>query len=145
VQLETTALGALQYDKSAVIHFPEGLLGFVQSKNFLLLELEETRPLRWLQSIEQPSLTLPVLDPAEIFPTYQYKLAATECASLDIANSSDVLTVVVAIIPEDPNKATVNLKAPVIINHRKMVGKQIVLDDPAVEVCAPLFAPQKGC
>lgn len=138
MEVKTTECGALRYDDSTIIHFPEGMLGFVHFKKFVLLELEETRPLRWLQSVEEPSLAFPVLDPSTIFPNYDCTPSSADLLSLQIENPADMLTLAVAIIPEDPARTTVNLKAPVLINYKRMLGKQVVLTDTSSDVWTPL-------
>ena len=57
---------------------------------------------------------------------------------LEIELEEDVVKLVVAVIPEDPLQTTVNLKAPIIINHQRMAGKQVVLTDSDYHTHQPL-------
>jgi flagellar assembly factor FliW len=124
--LTSSALGALRVDESSVIDFPEGLLGFASLKKFVLLEREDTAPFQWLQCLTDPDVALPVVDPNCIFSGYSCIPTSEELFSLGAESCSDLLLRVVAIIPDDPFNATVNLKAPVLINYRNMVGRQII-------------------
>jgi flagellar assembly factor FliW len=45
----------------------------------------------------------------------------------------------VATIPEDPNKATLNLMAPIVINDRVRCGKQVILHESKYSVKHPLL------
>jgi flagellar assembly factor FliW len=49
----------------------------------------------------------------------------------------------VATIPEDAEKATVNLMAPIVINEAGRYGKQVILPESGYSVRHPLFAPSK--
>ena len=59
--------------------------------------------------------------------------------SLEIEREEDVVKLVVAVIPEDPLHTTVNLKAPIIINYKRMAGKQIVLSNSDYHTHQPLI------
>ena len=128
MELTESVVGPLQVEEGAVIDFPEGLLGFSNLRHFVLLENENSEPFKWLQSLSDPSLALPIVDPVRIFPGYSDAAAEDDLASVQAESPSDVLTFVVAIIPKDPLESTVNLKAPVIINFKKMIGRQVILD-----------------
>jgi flagellar assembly factor FliW len=43
------------------------------------------------------------------------------------------------VVKDDPQKATINLKAPLVINSKKKLAKQIILDDDNYQVKTPLF------
>jgi flagellar assembly factor FliW len=124
--LTSSALGALQVDESSVIDFPEGLLGFATLKKFILLEREDTAPFQWLQSLTDPHVALPVVNPHRIFADYSCSPTTEDLFSLGARSCSDLLMLVVAMIPDDPFKTTVNLKAPLLINYRNMLGRQII-------------------
>ena len=60
--------GLMRYADDMVWNFPEGLFGFEERKRFLPVELAGTRPVVFLQSLEDPQLcfvTLPV-------PVFEY-------------------------------------------------------------------------
>ena len=124
--LTSSALGAVQIDDASVIDFPEGLLGFATLKKFILLERDDTAPFQWLQSLTDPRVALPVVDPHRIFGNYSCTPTTEDLFSLGVRSCSDVLVLVVAIIPEDPFNTTVNLRAPVLINYKEMLGRQII-------------------
>ena len=136
---KTVTFGAQEYDEGSVLHFPEGMLGFSRFTRYILIEEEGMRPFRWLQSLDDQELAFPVIDPHLIMKDYSSSIPAHELRKLDIENPSELLTLVVAIIPEDPMKASVNLKAPLLINHKKMISKQIVLAESDFDVRTPVI------
>jgi flagellar assembly factor FliW len=54
---------------------------------------------------------------------------------------ADVALFVIVTIPSDPTAMTVNLMAPVVVDIRTRVSRQLVLEDgrsdPSYRVCAP--------
>src|SRR5579872_781200 len=72
--VQTKYFGTLAYELDAPLEFPQGLPGFEDRRRFLALQFEDTQPLVFLQSLEDPGLcfiTLPVL---AIDPQYQLRV-----------------------------------------------------------------------
>lgn len=60
--------------------------------------------------------------------------------SLGLAPGERYHTFCIITIPHDPRNMTANLKAPVIINAKKKMGRQIVMQDNALAINEPIFA-----
>ena len=116
-------------DGSAVLQLPEGMLGFSGLTRYVLAQDENLRPFLWLRSLDDPELAFPVVDSQLIDPDYARLLPTKEIASLKIKSRSELLVLVVAILRQTPGKSSVNLKAPLLINHTKRIGRQIILAD----------------
>ena len=67
--INTTRFGQIQLNTEDIITFPEGLLGFQDLRQFVLLDDPNDDIFAWLQSCELPSVAFPVLEP-EIFGQY---------------------------------------------------------------------------
>ena len=143
MKLETYSFGTLEYDPQSIVELSEGMLGFARYKKYLLLEHEETQPLKWLQSLDSPEIAFPVVDAQLLVPGYSDSISQEVLETLQIEQPADAVTLAVVVIPEDPSQATVNLKAPVLINHRRMTGIQIVLQETAYETQTPLSQIQQ--
>ena len=89
-----------------------------------------------LQSLDDRELAFPVVDPHLIDPDYTRLLPTKEIASLKIRSRSELVVLVVAILRQAPGETSVNLKAPLLINYSKLVGRQIILAD--FEMRAPV-------
>ena len=65
MKLATRIFGEVEIDDSKVISFPNGIIGFPDLKKFILMFDEEkgTDTIKWLQSIDEPSFAMPVMDP----------------------------------------------------------------------------------
>ena len=65
-----TRFGAIEFDPANVIHFPEGLVGLKELKNFLVIPNKKEGPLFWIQSVDDPAFACPVTDPTNFFLDY---------------------------------------------------------------------------
>ena len=144
LKLETQSFGTLEYEDKAVLQLREGMLGFAQYKRYILVENEEILPFKWLQSLDDQHVSFRVFDPHLVLGSYVCALTLEDLHSLDIQQDDNVVKLVVAVIPEDPLQTTVNLKAPIIINHKRMTGKQIVLSNSDYHTHQPLVFGNPG-
>ncbi len=145
MQFQTKSFGILEYDEKAVIHIQEGMLGFAKLKDYVLIESPDTDPFKILQSLEDPYVAFPMVDPHLLDSSYQCEITPEDMESLGLEELSDVLPLAVTVIPEDPTQSTVNLKAPLLINQHKMIGKQIVLTESCYGTMQPLmFSPDSS-
>jgi flagellar assembly factor FliW len=121
-----------------VLYLPEGMLGFSQQTRYVLVREENLHPFFRLQCVDDQDLAFPVMDPHLIDRDYTRLLPSKEIASLKISSRSELLVLVVASLRETPSDSSVNLKAPLLINHTTMMGRQIILPD--LDMRAPVPA-----
>jgi flagellar assembly factor FliW len=125
-------------DSNTVVHLPEGMLGFSRLTRYELVRDESLHPFLWLRCVDDPDLAFPVVDPQLIEKDYLSLIPSKELASLKIRNRSELLVLVVAILRQEPGESSVNLKAPLLINHTKMIGRQIILTESDSNMRAPV-------
>jgi len=132
-----------QPGRDSIVHIPEGMLGFSRLTRYVIGEDERLRPLLWLQCLDDESLAFPVVDPRLINPDYIHLLPTGELAKLRIRSRSELLVLAVAILRPAPGQSSVNLKAPLLINHATMIGRQIILEEPraAIRTLLPELKP----
>ncbi len=136
--METLTFGTLEFEERSVIRMQEGMLGFPNLKKYILVEDPEIYPFKWLQSIDDLYVAFPVVDPHLLYTNYSCSIVPGELKTIGIENSEDVVTLAVAVIADDPSKSTLNLKAPLLINHKSMFGKQVVLTDSPYDPWQPI-------
>jgi flagellar assembly factor FliW len=137
--IETDRFGPFELKDSKIIDFPLGLPGFEDLTKFIILEIKETRPVYWLQSTENKYISLPIIIPFEIIEDYFIEIRETEMQELSVESKNDLLIMNVVVIPEDIRKMTVNLAAPIIINAKIGIGKQIIIDALELPVRFPIY------
>ncbi len=139
MKVETERFGDFELDEKNKIKFPLGLPGFDDLREFIVLKILETRPIYWLQSIENKHISLPVIIPFEIFDDYSIEVKDEEMEDLDIENENDILVLNVVVIPDNITEMTVNMAAPIIINAKLGVGKQVLVDSEEFAVRQPVY------
>ena len=139
MHIKSWRFGEIQINEEKILKFPQGLPGLEDVHEYVLLQLEETNPINWLQSVDNQQISLPVMDPFEVFPDYAFDISEEDIKDLSISETEDIHVVSVLVIPEQINEMTINLAAPILINIRSNVGKQIIIDGSDYPVRHPVF------
>ena len=127
MQLETAHFGKIEVNEEDFIYFPEGIPGFENSKKYALIGNDAGEAVFfWLQSVDTPELCFVVTDPFMVYDGYGVDVDDEDVELLKITDTNKVLSLTIVIIPEDINEIRVNLKAPILINMEKKLGKQII-------------------
>ena len=128
--LNTRNFGQIEIEENKIIHFPEGILGFEQEKQFVIINNEDKEnPFHWLQSITNPDLAFVIINPFFVYPNYDIVIPKSAQEKLELEDQKDIGIYSIVVVPEDMEKMTVNLLGPIVININKKLGKQIILDD----------------
>jgi flagellar assembly factor FliW len=127
LHVDSDILGTISVPADRLARFPEGLLGFPDARDFVLVAAARDGAF-WLQSTEHSSLVFLVVDPFLHFPDYAVDLSATDTALLDVGGHEDVaILVVVTLGDEEGSPCTANLQGPLALNLRRGLGRQVVL------------------
>jgi flagellar assembly factor FliW len=137
MKVKTRYYGEIDLDDSKVITFEKGLFGFEEYTKYALMydsETGESTAIKWLQSVEEPGLALPVIIPTLVKPDYD---PIVEDGVLDVLgdwNENNISVLVTMTVPSDLKAMTTNMKAPIIINTESMKGIQVVAENPDYEI-----------
>jgi len=134
MKVYTTHFGEIEINDDTIITFPAGILGFPQYKKYALIDVDENSPLKWLHSIEEPSLAFVVTDPNLFRPDYSIDAWKKDLEDIQVTNAEEVIVLVLVTVPTDPSKMTANLKGPVLINTSNNLAKQLVVDNPEYDI-----------
>ncbi|MFF2752162.1 flagellar assembly protein FliW [Psychrobacillus sp. NPDC058041] len=129
MNIETKFLGEVIIEEKEIIQFPNGLPGFEQIKEFIILPLEKDSAFAVLQSIKEQEIGFVIALPFIFKKDYAFDLAEEDKEELQIKASEDLITYSIVTLKEPFNSSTLNLQAPVIINHKQKIAKQLVLQD----------------
>lgn len=127
MKIETKFLGEMNIDESEVIQFPNGIPGFEKIQKFVILPLETESPFAILQSIEQVEVGFVIALPFVFKKDYEFDLSEEDKKELKISGPEDLITYTILTLKEPFNSSTINLQAPVLINHKQKIAKQLVL------------------
>jgi flagellar assembly factor FliW len=141
MKLKGTRFGDIEFKKDDVIHFVDGMIGFQQMNQFVVVNTKEGSPYRWLQSVQEPKLAFLLSVPEFVMGEYAPTISDFEAKSLGLTDETPHLVLVTTTIPTgDPKGATANLAAPVIINLETRRAKQVILEDEAYTIRYPIFS-----
>lgn len=141
--IQTANFGELEVPAEKVIHFREGIPGFPQIQKFAILEFEDMKPFQYLQSLGDPPIALLVVNPFLLHPQYRFDISDSDMEDICSEKPGDVMVFAVATIPDNPEDATINLMAPILINESRRCGKQMILLESDYSVRHPLFVVEK--
>lgn len=125
--LESFHYGKIVYDKSEIIKFDKGLLGFEDLNNFIVRVIEENKSFKLLHSLENNQIAFVVINPFEFKSNYEIDIEEEILARLNIKNESDVMILNTVTLSNDPSKITTNLRAPIVINVLNKMAEQVIL------------------
>lgn len=129
MKLETKFIGEIEISESQIIDFPNGIPAFEDETKFAIISYDEETPFFIMQSIKTLEVSFLIADPFPFFSDYKVKLPEPTIEQLEIEKEEDVVIFVILTVQEPFSKTTANLQAPVIINTKKRLGKQLVMPD----------------
>ena len=147
MKLQTKYFGELDYEPEDIVTFPDGLFGFEEERQFLLLPFEGSAgSLLCFQSVHTPALAFVVMDPFALKPDYAPILQPNELKELGVADSQELGFYVLCVVKKPVSDSTVNLRCPVAVHPETRVARQVILDTDEYEMRHPLaqFGSREG-
>jgi flagellar assembly factor FliW len=127
-------------DDLPLIELVAPMPGFPDLSQFALVQLDEDGLLCAFTSVEQPGLRFLVAPPTPFFPDYVPEVDEDAVRDLGIEQPDDILVLLVIKAGGSLADSTANLAAPLLVNPVTRRAQQVVLDDPALPLAAPLVA-----
>jgi flagellar assembly factor FliW len=144
ITIHSPKLGSITYKEDDLITLSTPLLGFGELSDYLIIANSDYFPFLWLQSVEDPSVCFILIEPEPFFEDYAPNVNKRELKVLGVGELKDLKIFCIVVIPDNPQKATANLRAPFAVNFERKIAKQIVLDDDKWSIRAPLFPQTAG-
>lgn len=129
MKISTMRFGELEVSADEIITFPDGVLGFPELRRYCLVDPGDDTLILWLQSLEDANVAFPVLEPKIYKSDYVVKLSAQELKQLKLDNINQSIVFTILTIPREVMNMTANLKAPIVVNLKEQVGRQVVLQE----------------
>lgn len=137
--IKTGRFGPITVGDDEVILIPQGILGFPEYKKYCLVDSGDETLILWLQSLENPDIAFALLEPKIFKPDYTARLSAAELRELKLENINQSAVFGILTIPEDITQMTANLKAPLVINLKEQLAKQVVLQENEYNIKHEMF------
>ena len=139
-KIQTSRFGEIEVDDHRVIQFREGILGFPKQKSYAIIENTKGSPFLWLQSMEVPELAFVVTNPFSFKKDYLQSLSTEELSLFKNEEGTDwVIFSLVTVPAGHPEKATMNLLGPLVIDTKMRSGRQVILPNSGYSHRQPLF------
>ena len=108
---------------------PEGLIGLPDFQKFQLFVDPESLPFVVLIATEGDKIQIPAVEPVGLVENYRLDIGDADAEALGLVgpDSNPLILTVATIKSYEPQKVTLNLAAPILINRRTRVGRQVVL------------------
>ena len=107
------------------------MIGFEHLNKFAILydvEKEDNRSVCWLQSLEEAHLAFPVIDPYAVKEDYNPEINDSRLEELGRVKEENLSILVTLTVPNDIQKMSCNLRAPIILNTDTRKGAQIITE-----------------
>ena len=131
--INTKCVGEVDIADEKIVYFPDGILGFEELKRYTLIfdvkKNGEKAKIAWLQSVDEPELALPVINPFEVKQDYDPIIPNQLLKKLGNVTPENVVVLLIVTVPTDISKTTANLKAPIIMNSDTCKGAQIIVEN----------------
>lgn len=127
MRIQTSRFGQVDATPEEIIIFPQGLIGFESSRQWLILPDPDNGDVAWLQSVAQPQVALPLVSPRKFAPEYKVNVPNRQLSILKIRSSDRIY--VLNVVSKSGKTLTVNLRSPVVINLTKRLACQVITSD----------------
>jgi flagellar assembly factor FliW len=132
-----TRFGVFEANPLDILSFPQGLPGFERCQQFILLSSSEMAPFQCLHAVSGAAASFVVIEPRFAVPRYRCPLTEPVSRLLGAGDGTSLLYLALVTVGADSG-ATVNLRAPIVVNPERMVGSQVVLENSQYSMRFPL-------
>ncbi len=140
MKIATKFFGSIEVEEKDFITFGHGIPGFEKFHRYMIRNYRDQSPFLVLQSVEKADLAFILIELEQIVPGYSIDLSDEIVEELKLSVPEEAVVRVIVTLPEDVRQATVNLAAPIVINFKTGLAKQIILNNPEYSLKHPLFA-----
>lgn len=125
--LQTSRFGQIEVDDQRLIHFPSGIVGFPDNRDFALVQTSEDSGFYWLQSVDRAELAFVVCDPRLFVSDYRVPIKQEELSQVGLSDPGGAQVFI--IVNKVDDQLTGNMQGPLVVNVETRVAKQLVLSD----------------
>ena len=114
--INTERFGEIAFGEEELLTFPRGLPAFEDKHRWIIVGSEDNA-VKWLQSVDDGALALPVTTPDVVRPDYNARIPEDELTLVGSTDPAELALLIVVSIPEAaPWNMTANLRAPILLS-----------------------------
>ena len=130
MKIQTSRFGEVTVPEDALLVFPSGLVGLPQHTRYVVFDVENDSGYQWLQSLDDSTLAVVIVPVELINPDFKVQMPVENLVELELGTDDPVAVSVIITIPKgNPEQATANLRAPLIVNLKNRKAKQVILQE----------------
>ncbi|MBF0340856.1 MAG: flagellar assembly protein FliW [Magnetococcales bacterium] len=130
MEIHGTRFGTLKYMPDELITLEKGMMGFPNSKRYLMFPYSEDSSFFWLQSVDEPEIAFIVINPFDFFSELEFLVEDADTAAIGLDKGEDMEVFSLLTIPDGrPEEMRTNLAGPVVVNVRNRRGRQVVIKE----------------
>jgi len=118
--------GELEISDNEIIIFNEGLFGFENLHNYVIIKGDEDNIFDYLQSVEDLNVTFIITKPEYFKNDYILNIPDKDLDELGTKDVKNIIDYAIVTIPENIENMTANLQGPIIINNINKKAKQTI-------------------
>jgi flagellar assembly factor FliW len=126
---ESRRFGRLNATPEQRLRFPQGLLGFEEYTEFLLVSPEALQPLSFLVACADPEVAFPILPAGLCQADYAPAFPPEALQAIEAAAEDRIEVLVICSLAQDTHTLHANLRGPVLLNATRRLALQVVLHD----------------
>ena len=130
--VKTKSFGEIDLGEDKIITFEKGLMGFENFTKYTILfdnDGENKGNIMWFQSVEEPALALPVINPLYVKKDYDPEVNDSFLKPLGEITNENLCILLALTVTENVENTTANLKAPILINADTRKGCQAIVEN----------------
>ncbi|MGN0385632.1 MAG: flagellar assembly protein FliW [Lachnospiraceae bacterium] len=142
MKVNTRIFGEVDIEEAKLITFEGGIIGFPDMKKFALIYDSEkgvNAGIRYLQSMDEPTFAMPVMDPLSVCEDYNPEVEDELLKNLGNLDGDNLLVMTTVTVPRDIKEMSVNLMGPIIINTDTRKACQVIVDGDKYPVKYPIY------
>lgn len=131
MEIMTKHFGAMEYTEEETVHFPDGLFGFEEYKDYVPIPLEEgSDAIICMQSLDDQDVAFIMMNPFLLSAAYHPDIADADRKALGSPKDKDISYYCICVINETLDDSSINLKCPIAVNVLTRSARQLILDQP---------------
>jgi len=137
-QKNVHSIGGLPMKVFKNINLVHGLPGFEDLHAFILAELDDYAPFCALQSVDEPDISMLIIDAKLLSIWKNVEIPPRELQILEIEKSEESEQFIILKVNQVSQEFTGNIKAPIVFNRNTGLGNQVILDNANLSVEHPM-------
>jgi flagellar assembly factor FliW len=125
--VQSSRFGSVDVQPDDLLLFREGLIGYNHLHHWVLLADEHHPLVAWLQSVANPQTAMAVVSPRRFLPDYNVRVTRNQLVPLELSPEAPMF--VLSILSKNDGQLTLNLRAPLVLNLQRQLGRQVITSD----------------